>query len=338
MSTKILKVTLPLLLLVLVTGCGKKKGNTVEEQKAVQVEVTKVAVQSISQSGTFTATVQAETKNNIAPQNAGRIRKVYVEVGDRVQTGQKLVEMDQVNLEQTKLQMENHKTEFERVDELYKVGGISRSSWDSRKLAYELSLAAYENLVENTTLLSPSNGIVTKRNYDSGDMFAMSAPIYVVEQIRPVKLITNVSESLFMKIKKGMSVDISIDIFGDEVFKGTVRLVHPSIDPVTRTFPVEVHIPNNDERIRPGMFARVTFNYGEKDAIVISDRAIVKQAGSADRFVYVCNGGKADFRKITLGERVGNDYEVLDGLQDGDVVAVTGQSRLFSGAEIDIVN
>ena len=98
-------------------------------------------------------------------------------------------------------------------------------------------------------MLSPISGIVTARNYDSGDMYSGGNPIYTVEEIRPVKLMVNVSESLFTKVKKGHEVDIRLDVYGDEVFKGKVNLVYPTIDPATRTFPVEIKIANSHERV-----------------------------------------------------------------------------------------
>ena len=161
----------------------------------VKVQVVSATTREVDQLGTFTATVEAEITNNIAPQMSARIKKIYAEVGDHVVKGQKLAEMDAANLEQIKMQMENNKTEFERVDELYKIGGISKSTWDSQKLAYDVSKSNYDNLFENTILLSPISGIITKRNYDSGDMYSPGTPLYVVEQISPVKLMVYVSET-----------------------------------------------------------------------------------------------------------------------------------------------
>lgn len=333
-----LKGVSPLIMMLLLTACGNTNQITETPQEKVKVQAMTVSSRMVDQLGTFTGTVEAEIVNNIAPQNPMRIKKVYVEVGDHVRAGQKLAEMDAVNLNQTRLQMENDKTEFERVDELYKVGGISKSTWDTRKLAYEISKSAYDNLLENTFLTSPISGLVTKRNYDSGDMYGGGTPIYVVEQIQPVKLMVSVSEVLFTKIKKGMDVEVKLDVFGNESFQGTVKLIHPSIDPTTRTFPVEIQIKNNNERILPGMFARITFNYGSENRVVISDRAIVKQTGSAERYVYVCRDGSAYYRKITTGQLIGNEYEILEGLESGEVVAITALNRLNNGTEIEIVN
>lgn len=328
----------PLFILLLLAGCNNKSQVTETAQERIKLQAMTVSSRPVEQLGTFTGTVEAEIVNNIAPQTSMRIKKVYVEVGDHVRAGQKLVEMDAVNLNQTRLQMENDKTEFERVDELHKVGGISKSTWDAKKLAYEISQSTYENLLENTILTSPISGLVTKRYYDSGDMFNGGTPIYVVEQIHPVKLMVNVSEMLLPRVKKGMTVEVKLDVYGSETFQGTIKLIHPSIDPDTRTFPLEIQIKNADERILPGMFARITFNYGTEERVMVPDRAIVKQTGSAERYVYVCKDGISYYRKVTVGRLIGDEYEVVEGLQNGETVAITAQNRLNNGTEIEIVS
>lgn len=205
-----------------------------EEKKAddtMNVEVAKTDYREVDQVNSFTGTVEADVTNNIAPQSPMRIRKVYVEVGQHVSAGQKLADMDPANLDQVRLQMENNHLEFKRVDELFKIGGCSKSEWDAKKMAYDISRRNYENLAENTRLISPISGVVSQRNYDSGDMYSGASPIFVVEKIRPVKMKVNVSESLFTKIKKGMNVDFTLDVYGDEVFTGKVNIVYPTVDP-----------------------------------------------------------------------------------------------------------
>ena len=311
-----------LFILSLLLSCsGEKKDSaqteTVSNKAIVRIET--VSAQDVEQISEFTATVEANISNNIAPQNPVRIEKLFAEVGDHVKAGQLLVKMDETNLKQTKIQLDNQELEFKRIDELYKV-----------------SRATYKNLQENTQLLSPITGIVTARNYDSGDMYSGGSPIFTVEQIRPVKLLINVSESLFTKVKKGKDVDIRLDVYGDEVFKGKVSLVYPTIDPNTRTFPVEIKIDNNDERVRPGMFARVTIGFGTQNHVVAPDLAIVKQSGAGDRYIYVYKDGKVYYEKVELGRRMGNKYEVISGVNSGDQVVISGQSRLNNGMEVEI--
>lgn len=259
-----------------------------------------------------------------------------MEVGDPVRKGQKLVEMDIASLEQSKTQLDNLQLEFNRIDELYKVGGTSKSAWDAQKTSLDIAKTSYRNLEENTRLLSPIDGVVTARNYDEGDMYSSVNPVITVEQITPVKLLINVSESFYTQVKKGMDVDVKLDVYGDELFKGKVSLIYPTIDPQTRTFTVEIKIPNTDKRIRPGMFARVVVNFGTLDHVVVPDRAVIKQSGSGDRYIYVYNDGKVSYNKVQLGRRMDNKYEVISGVKDGDKVVISGQSRLSNGIEVDI--
>ena len=294
-TSRMLKV-IPIATLALLMSCsGNKSEEATETQnEKVKVKVETVSVQDVEQLSEFTATVEANIKNNIAPQTPFRIEKIFAEVGDHVKAGQLLAKMDATSLKQAKIQLDNQEIEFKRIDELYKVGGASKSAWDAQKTSLEVARETYKNLVENTQLLSPISGVVTARNYDSGDMYSGGSPIYTVEEIRPVKLMVNVSESLFTKVKKGHEVDIRLDVYGDEVFKGKVNLVYPTIDPSTRTFPVEIKIANSDERVRPGMFARVTMSFGHMDHVVAPDRSIVKQSGAGDRYIYVCNPSGKD--------------------------------------------
>lgn len=295
-----------LLLTVVMGSCtgGKDKAATEHVVEKPKVKVADVKARPVDQIQEYTATVEAEAKNNIAPSSPVRIDQIFVEVGDRVSKGQKLVQMDAANLKQTKLQLDNQEIEFNRMDELYKVGGASKSEWDASKMQLDVQRTAYKNLLENTSLVSPINGVVTARNYDNGDMYSGGNPVLVVEQITPVKLMINVSESYFTQVKKGAPVDVKLDVYGDEIFKGTINLIYPTIDAATRTFPIEIKLDNRDQRVRPGMFARATLNFGTADNVVVPDLAIVKQAGSGDRYVYVYKDGKVSYNKVELGRDV----------------------------------
>lgn len=328
-----------LLLLIMILGScsgGKEKRVADNGAEKTRVKLATVQARPVEQIQEYTATVEAEIKNNIAPVSPVRIDKILVEVGDHVGKGQKLVQMDAAALKQAKLQLENQQMEFKRVDELYKVGGVSKSDWDAMKTALDVKKTAYKNLLENTALLSPINGVVTARNYDNGDLYSSGKPVLTIEQITPVKLLINISESYFTKVKKGTPVEIKLDVYGDEIFNGRISLVYPTIDPVTRTFPVEIKLDNRKERVRPGMFARVTLNFGTVDNVVVPDRAVVKQAGSGDRYVYVYDNGKVSYNKVELGRRMGNEYELKSGVPNHSQVVIAGQARLINGLEVEV--
>lgn len=327
-----------LLAVVLLGSCtgGKDKSAAEKVEEKPRVKLADVTARPVEQIQEYTATVEAEVKNNIAPSSPVRIDKIFVEVGDRVVKGQKLVQMDAANLRQKKLQLDNQRIEFQRMDELYKVGGASKSEWDAAKMQLDVQETSYNNLLENTSLLSPVTGVVTARNYDNGDMYSGGEPVLTVEQITPVKLLINVSETYFPKVKKGAPVSVKLDVFGDEEFTGKVSLIYPTIDPATRTFQVEIQLPNRDQKVRPGMFARATLNFGTEDNVVVPDLAIVKQAGSGDRYVYVYKDGKVSYNKVELGRRMGAEYELRSGVPDNSQVVVAGQARLINGTEVEV--
>lgn len=330
----------PLALAALLTACSggadKQQAATPTAVEKPGVKLATVSVRAVEQVQEYTATVEAEVKNSIAPATPVRIDRILVEVGDRVARGQRLVLMDAAGLQQAKLQLDNREADFKRIDELYKVGGISRSEWEAAQTTLEVQRTAYRNLLQNTSLTSPINGVVTARNYDNGDMYSGASPVLVVEQLNPVKLTIAVSEAYFTSVKKGMSVDVKLEVYDQETFKGVVDLIYPTIDPTTRTFQVEVKLDNRDGRVRPGMFGRVTMNFGTEQRVVVPDRAIVKQAGSGDRYVYVYNDGKVSYNKVELGQRLGAEYELKSGVADGSQVVVAGQSRLLNNMEVTV--
>jgi RND family efflux transporter, MFP subunit len=324
---------------IILMSCAQKTQNT---QQVVmdnpKVTVTTVNAEYVSQLQVYPTTIEADIVNNIAPQSAARISKIYVEIGDKVEAGKTLALMDEVNLEKAHLQLINDSIEFGRIEQLYKIGATSQSDYEAITLKYDVSKKTYKNLLENTILKSPINGIVTARNYDEGDMYAMAQPLFVIQKINPVKMLINVSESKYSQIKKGMEVDITTDAYGDQVFKGIVDLIYPTINSMTHTFPVEVKFANSDLTLRPGMFARVTVNYGDNFRVVVPDRAIMKQVGSGEQYVYVLNAdGTVTYTIVELGRRMGNRYEIISGLDDNATVVLTGQTKLKNGITVDVV-
>lgn len=326
-----------LLAVVLLGSCTGKDKSTEKVEEKPKVKLASVTARPVEQIQEYTATVEADVKNNIAPSTSVRIDKIFVEVGDRVAKGQKLVQMDAAGLKQAKLQLDNQEIEFKRMDELYKVGGASKSEWDASKMTLDVKHTAYKNLMENTSLLSPISGVVTARNYDNGDMYATGdGPVLTVEKITPVKLMINVSETYFTKIKKGTPVSLKLDVYGDQEFEGKISLIYPTIDAATRTFPVEIQLANGDQKVRPGMFARATLDFGAQNNVVVPDLAIVKQAGSGDRYVFVYKDGKVSHNKVELGRRMGAEYELISGVDNNAQVVVAGQARLVDGTEVEV--
>jgi RND family efflux transporter MFP subunit len=316
------------------SGDAKKKA---AEEEIPNVQVQQVKIQDVEQTAQLTATVLPEVKNNISPSTPGRIRKIMVEVGAFVSKGQRLVQMDAANLSNLETQVENYQRMYNRVAELFSVGGASQQELDNAKLQLDVAKTNLQNLAENTYLLSPTAGVVTARNYDNGDIYSGQLPILTVMQINPVKLVINVSESYYAQVKLGMPATIRFDIFEGQTFQGKVSLIYPTIDERTRSFSVEIKLNNSNYKVRPGMFGRVELNFGTAKRIVVPDMAVVKQTGSGEYFVYVYKDGVVIFQKVELGRRLGNEYEIISGLNDGDQVVVSSQTKLADGRKVNLV-
>lgn len=338
-------------LLVILSACSKKEKEETEKQEAAPlVKVETVYARDVDQVATYTATVEPDLINNISAASPNRIKQIFVDEGMAVSKGQRLVVLDDVNtvtyetqVANAKANLDNVKLNYDRAVQLLKIGGGTQQQVDQMEIQLinaKNALASAErtlrNVRENTVLTSPINGIVTARNYDPGDMTA-NLPILTVAQVKPVKIVINVSEGELSKVKKGMPANVTFDTYGDEVFKGHVTLISPTVDNNTRTFGVEVTLPNNDNRLLPGMFGRVTLNLGTQNHVVVPDLAVVKQPGSGNHYVYVYNqDGTVSYNQVQLGQRIDNAYELLSGVEDGAKVVVSGQSRLANGIKVQI--
>ena len=318
------------------SSCNKPKEATKVAEEIPVVRIQAASEKEIEQLYELTATVQPQVKNSIAPSTPGRIRQILVEIGQSVSKGQKLAQMDVANLSNLETQIENVKRSYNRVQELFSVGGASQQELDNAKVQLDLAQTNLKNMSENTFLLSPISGIVTARNYDNGDMYSGQMPLLTVMQINPVKLVINVSESYYSQIKPGMPINVKFDVFKDQNFQGNVSLIYPTINEQTRTFAVEIKLNNNNNKVRPGMFARVTLEFGKAKRIVVSDQSIVKQSGSGSRFVYVYKNGKVDFKQVELGRRIGNEFEIISGLTAGEQIVIAGQSKLIDGGNANL--
>jgi len=319
-------------------SCSKPANKETKEAKKIpNVTLQTVSERDVEQKIELTATVQPETKNSIAPSSPGRIRQILVSVGQRVQKGQKLVQMDVANLSNMETQIENYKRMYKRTKELFNVGGASQQDLDNAKLQLDVAETNLKNMTENTFLLSPINGIVTAKNYDNGDIYSAQMPVLTVMEINPVKVLVNVSESFYSDVKTGMPVKISFDVFPNQTFNGKVSLIYPTIDERTRTFSVEIKLENSSYKVRPGMFARVTMGFGKKKHIVVPDQSIIKQSGSGARYVFVYNNGKVEYKQVELGQRLDNEYEIISGVENAAQVVIAGATNLVDGSEVNVV-
>jgi membrane fusion protein (multidrug efflux system) len=343
MKAIFLKHTTRFLTLAMISGlvaCGGQNENDTEEDKINEVKTAVSEIRAIDQQMEFTGNVKPLERNIISPSMQFRIQEIFVEVGDPVRKGQLLVQMDPSQLRQTKVQLDHLEKEYARLDTLYKAGSVSQQQLDQMRTELDVTRFAYENLKENTRLLSPLSGMVTARNFENGDMFNMAAGmgILTVMQINPVQVDVHVPEAFFPDVEKGMPVSMQLDVYPDTTFHGEVFLKHPTIYPATRTFAVETKFSNSNLDIRPGMFGRVKMVFETVERVTVPDLAIQRQQGTNDRFVFVVENGKVARKIVKTGRRIDDVFEITSGLSAGVEVVVAGHSGLLDGTSVEVVN
>lgn len=340
-------IILSTIALSVLAGCSGGKDNKAAQEtteEAIPVKVLTLEPTSIATTLDYTADLQADEEVYYAPSAAGRIEKIHVEVGDRIKEGQLLVEMDRTNLVQAEVELKNLETEYNRAVALKQTGSISQQNYDAAVTQYEVAKANVEFLRENTKMLAPFDGIVTGKYYEDKELYTGAAAggaskpsVISIQKINPLKAYVNLSEQYYLSVKKGMSVELKSNIYPDRVFEGKVSIVYPTIDPASRTFTVEVKIPNNDEALRPGMYGTINFFIGETSTLVVPAIAVLKLQGANDRYLFLNENGRAKRVGVTLGRRFDDKVEVFsDDIKPGAQLVIVGQGRLIDGSPLKI--
>ncbi len=312
-----------------------------------RVKTLVLEMRDVAQNIEYTATLLPYEEIHYAPASPGRIEQIYVQVGSRVRRGSLIARMDQTQLATANEQLQSARNNFQRMDTLHKLHSISEQVWEAAKTQYEIAKTTVAYLSRNTSLVSPINGIVTGKYYERGEMYsgapntpAGKAAIVTLMQIHPLKAKINISERYFPLIKQGMQAGVKADLYPDKNIAAQVLKVYPTISADSRTFPVELSIPNPDETLRPGMFARVSLDLGQIKALIVPAIAIVKQEGTNNRYVFIAGNDKTARKiKVETGARFDDQLEIIsDEVKVGDQIIVAGQNKLMDGSRILIVN
>ncbi|MFP4555756.1 MAG: efflux RND transporter periplasmic adaptor subunit [Bacteroidales bacterium] len=347
-KSKLTLVFIGAALSALLSGCSSSDSNNEnaisEKQKAESVRVMNVEKMEIDRKVEQTAHLQPYQEVYLASSSPGQIKTIHVEAGTKVTKGQVLVEMDKTQLKQAEIQLQSIEKDYHRMDTLKKVGGATQQQYDQIKTQYEVTKSNVEFLKENTRLVAPFSGTVANKFYEDGEMYSgapntqvgKSAILHIV-QTNKLKAMVNVSERFFPSIEENMQVNITTDVYPGEVFTGSIKTVYPTVDPITRTVPLEITIPNPNKKLRPGMFARASVNLYKEEAFVVPSFAVMKLQGSNERYIFLEKDGKAHRLVVELGTRFDDKVEIIsNGIKPGDKLIVAGHSRLLNGTPVNV--
>jgi HlyD family secretion protein len=312
------------------------------------------------------ATVEAVAKVS------GRLDDVFVRLGDSVAKGQRLAKVeDRELLEQIKQAQASYEvsaatirqreadlrlaqTNLDRSKNLFERQLIPKQTYDDTDARYAAAVAQLDlakaqftqaqarldelkiNLA-NTTILSPVSGFVGKRTLDPGAWVTPNSSFISLVDIRSVRMVANVVEKDLRRIQQGMPASVEVDAFPGEKFNGRIANVAPILDPATRTAQIEVEIPNPAFRLKPGMYAKVSFTVEHREnALVVPTAALVDVGGNRGVFLPGKNeqGDIATFKKIEVGLIDQQLVEVSSGLSEGETVVTTGAAALRQGDRI----
>ena len=338
---------------LLLTSCSSKDKNkatsptspaTPAEKAAIPVKVMALSKTKISRTIDYTATILPFEEVNMAPSTPGRIEKIYVEVGDRINKGDKLFLMDRTQLFQLKLQLSNLEKDLNRIDTLLRSGSAKQQQYDQMKTQYDVTKKNVEFMEQNTLLKAPFTGIVTGKYFENGEIYSGSpttqsgrSAVVTVQQVNPLKVDVNISEQYFPLIKNGMKANITADVYKNEAFIGSVFRIYPTINSATRSFITEVALPNRNDLLKPGMFVRVSMDLGEVETFVVPANTVLVQEGTNIRFVFVARTHTAERIEVTIGKRFDDQLEVISSnIKEGDMLIIEGQAKLINGDKIEI--
>jgi RND family efflux transporter MFP subunit len=333
------------------------------------VEVASVKRADMTESLTVVGNLIGAATVEAVPKVSGRLDDVTVRLGDRVRKGQTLAKVEdreiaeqvkqaqasfdvaaatirqreadlrlaQTNLDRSKNLFDRQlipKQTFDDTDARYQAAA---AQLDLAKAQYQQAQARLDELkinLANTVISSPVSGFVGKRALDPGAWVTPNSAFISVVDIDIVRLVANIVEKDLRRINSGMKADVAVDAYPGEHFVGRIAHVAPVLDPSTRTAQIEVEIENSSFRLKPGMYAKVSFTVEHKEnVLVVPANSVVDASGK--KGVYVPGEGDvAKFQTVTLGMSDPDRIEITSGVSEGMRVISTGAAALREGDKI----
>jgi membrane fusion protein (multidrug efflux system) len=314
-----------------------------KKNEAVPVEVAAVAERRIAASYSGTANLEVPADAQVVAKTSGVLLRVLVEEGDTVQAGQALAQIDpertRLEVARAEATMRRLQANFQRSKELFERKLVSADANDQLRYEFESAKAAYDLArleLSYTTITAPISGVVAQRMAKPGNLIALNAPVYRIVDNSHLEAVLNVPEREMGTMKPGLPIRMLVDALSGQVFEGEVGRISPVVDSQTGTFRV-VGVFRGQDKLRPGMFGRLSIVYDERDAALTVPRIALIE-GSGESAVFVVENGKAVRKVLQLGYINGEYAEVLGGIEAGERVITQGRVAVRDGAEVEILS
>jgi membrane fusion protein (multidrug efflux system) len=225
---------------------------------------------------------------------------------------------------------------LKRAQDLHTKELISGTDYDTARANYDVDVARLRSSqakLSKTVIRAPFDGFVGLRRINIGDYATIGQELVDVVQLDPLRVDFSIPETLLPIVQPGLPVSVTFDAYPGEKFGGSIIAVAPKSDVRGHSLEVRASLPNDELKLRPGLFVRVTVSLGVKqDTIVIPEQAIWPIG--QDKTVYVVVDGKAQQRIVELGARQPGAVEIIAGLEAGEIVVTAGQMKLYEGAAV----
>jgi membrane fusion protein (multidrug efflux system) len=341
---------------VLVAGCGSGDGGQAGSQP-ISVTLARVAAVDVEDEIEATGQLLAVEHAEIAAEVDGRITEIVVDEGRPVAADEPVLSIDPerrtLEVDRTRARVgearaalrEQHR-EYARVTELRGRKVASQTQLDqaetalalaqSRLLAAEADLGVAERALRDATVRAPFAGLIAERFVSRGEFVGSGQKLFDLVSLDPIEVEFHLTEVDSSRAALGQTVAIRVAPFPDEVFEGRVTVVSPIIDERSRTLRVKARIDNADERLRPGLFARIDLGIAKRSGVaMIPEDAVLQRADGPVVFRMVADD-RVERVVIETGEHHEGQVEVIRGLAPGDRVVTRGQFRLSDGERVTL--
>ncbi|SUP10812.1 membrane-fusion protein [Vibrio vulnificus] len=283
----------------------------------------------------------------IANETSGVIKQIRFESGTQVKEGQPLVLLDsdveKANLKSSEAKLPAAEAKYKRYQGLFKKGSISKEAYDEAEANYYSLKADIESLkasIARREIKAPFSGVIGIRNVYLGQYLQAGSDIVRLEDTSVMRLRFTVPQNDISRINLGQEVDIFVDAYPQNPFKGSITAIEPAVNIQSGLIQVQADIPNSDGKLRSGMFARANIILPKlEDQVTLPQTAITFTLYGDNVYILTEEDGVQRVKQhvVKVGERTGNIAHILDGVKVGDQVVTSGQVRLSNDAKVRVV-
>jgi len=331
-----------LLIFILLDGCQEKRSNQAAIETAVPVVISKVTRITVSDEISLSGNIEGNKTVRLGFLVAGKIDFIAAKEGQMVSKGELLSSLDPANYSIAKeladIQVNQVQDEYDRLKLMHDNNSLSES--DFAKITYGLQQAKAQQKLHtknlaDTRLYSPIDGVLLKKFCEVGEITGVGIPLFVVSDIRKIKVSAFVPENELHNIKIGQNARVLINSL-DKTFNGRIIEVGSAADAASRAFSVRIELENPEMIVRPGMIAEVkVITEQPKELMVIPVEAVLHDLNDQSYVFVVDESAKRSFkRNISLGQAINDKIEVISGLKETDLVVSGGQQKLVDGSAL----